>query len=379
MHIGRRATLRSAVASVAVTVLAALLPGIAAAAASPGLAVWPAGKFYSVAADSESDVWIAGDRFVNGHQRAWIEHWDGSSWTLQQLPSGGGPASQEQLNSVAVGSPSDVWAVGTIESPQGSHLKTLVLHWDGAGWTRLASPNPGATGDNQLTGVAETAAGVRVVGTFASGRGSYHFFALRWDGTALVRDHAAPNTRGGFTSISSDGGTGAWAAGGTPRHQYTSHFDGTTWTPTPLPAGEAKYAGLNAVAATTPSDAWAVGQAEGGSTTFAEHWDGTSWTPSKMPESPNAALLAVAPVSDSDVWAVGDTDTGPLAEHWDGTTWTIADLPNPVKLPIQQLTGVTFTASNDGWAVGISIGQEGPARGAVLHWDGTNWSIVRPR
>ena len=68
---------------------------------------------------------------------------------------------------------------------------------------------------------------------------------------------------------------------------------------------------LNAVAVVSVSDVWAVGSQESGTSsgqTLIEQWNGTAWS---VVASPNAAvgasnLNAVAAVSASNVWAVGN-------------------------------------------------------------------------
>src|SRR5207248_3279171 len=69
---------------------------------------------------------------------------------------------------------------------------------------------------------------------------------------------------------------------------------------------------LNAVAAISTNDAWAVGsysdqQFAGPNQTLTEHWDGSAWSvvPSGNPGASDDVLLGVAAVSPDDVWAVG--------------------------------------------------------------------------
>src|SRR5215472_5303711 len=95
---------------------------------------------------------------------------------------------------------------------------------------------------------------------------------------------------------------------------------------------------LNAVAAVTESDVWAVGFQNGNdlneSRTLALHWDGSSWkavatpNPGSTPECKGAntgnILTSIAAVSTSDIWAAGfffscaSTDLNPILLHWDG-------------------------------------------------------------
>jgi len=104
----------------------------------------------------------------------------------------------------------------------------------------------------------------------------------------------------------------AWAVGtsATPYYSATSgastvivHWDGTTWTRIPSPnPGSESY--LRGVAATSPTDAWAVGNSytATGLKSVIEHWDGTAWTP--VP-SQNSPLYGVAATSPANAWAVG--------------------------------------------------------------------------
>jgi hypothetical protein len=90
-------------------------------------------------------------------------------------------------------------------------------------------------------------------------------------------------------------------------------------------------------------------------------------------------LNAVAALSDTDVWAVGSKDPryrhGPLIEHWDGTRWRVFDSSFPVNT---RLDSVSELSSSDAW-VG---GEYSPdtSTNAVLpvlaHFDGISWSLV---
>jgi hypothetical protein len=160
-----------------------------------------------------------------------------------------------------------------------------------------------------------------------------------------------------------------------------------TPAPTPTPAPPSGWsivsspspvsAQLNAVAAVSANDVWAVGTA--GPSTLAEHWNGIRWD---IVPTPNRAgsgatqLLGVAAVSANDVWAVGFSDTpyATLAEHWNGSSWSIIPTPNPPVPPYEfSLNAVAAISANDIWAVG-GRGYNGHA--LLEHWDGSTWSIV---
>ena len=114
--------------------------------------------------------------------------------------------------------------------------------------------------------------------------------------------------------------------------------------------------GLDAVAATSASDAWAVG---GYSTStvgraLIEHWNGTQWcrVPSPQPGTSDG-LTGVAAISPTDAWAVGTYGIfKTLILHWDGTAWAKVPSPNPSSVGINQLDAVAGTSATDAWAVG---------------------------
>jgi len=152
-------------------------------------------------------------------------------------------------------------------------------------------------------------------------------------------------------------------------------------SPSPDPYGNR----LNAVAAVSANDVWAVGNA--GANTLAEHWNGSQWnivqTPNPAGSGAQAELEGVTAITSSDVWAVGystspTTDYATLAEHWNGSSWSIVLTPNPPALHTVSLNAVAAIAANDIWAVGGNPPfQRGYSGQAVLeHWNGSTWSIL---
>jgi len=79
-------------------------------------------------------------------------------WNMVTSPTKGLNA---ELNSVAVASPNDVWAVGSYAFA----TQPLIEHWDGSSWTMVPSPpNPGFT--DVLFGVAVSGSDLWAVGTY---------------------------------------------------------------------------------------------------------------------------------------------------------------------------------------------------------------------
>jgi len=119
----------------------------------------------SVRALSPTNVWAVGtvEVYVNhrGHRQATIEHWNGTSWSIVSSPKPTpSPALDSFLYGIAAISANDIWAVGGFHKSGGGGA-TLIEHWDGTSWTIISSPDPG-TASNGLTGVTTLSDGTVV-------------------------------------------------------------------------------------------------------------------------------------------------------------------------------------------------------------------------
>ena len=86
----------------------------------------------------------------------------------------------------------------------------------------------------------------------------------------------------------------------------------------------------------------------------------------------NNALQAVAASSPSDIWAVGQT-----AIHFDGTQWTAFATPEINGDNTSYLDGVVDISPTEAWAAGIvGIGTATPNQ-VIEHWNGTAWSVFQ--
>jgi hypothetical protein len=192
-------------------------------------------------------------------------------------------------------------------------------------------------------------------------------------------------TSGGLNGVAATSASNAWAVGATDTNEPLAvRWNGTTWkrVPTPDLGGNGAVSGdFGGVAATSADNAWAVG-------TFGlmvyftliEHWNGTAWqwVGSPSPGS-NAALGGVAATSADNAWAVGsyfDFDSAQeetLIEHWNGTAW--AQVPSPSPGTFDSLSGVTATSADNAWAVG-SYYNSALEEPLIEHWNGTSWKQV---
>ncbi len=282
-----------------------------------------------------------------------------------------GAAPVNSLSGVAVTPGGRAWAVGYSAGPGGA--STLIEAWTGVKWAIVASPNGGNV-ENILNAVAATSGrDAWAVGSYAKG-GSVRTLIEHWNGVGwkLVPSPNAGGTAGrdvlnGVAATSPDN---AWAVGqywnGHALQTLIEHWNGRRWTlvRSPDPGGPDRLDSLSAVTATLTT-AWAVGSYKIGPNpprTLTEEWADGSWhvVPSPSPGAAGAAdSLSGVAAGGTGVWAVGRTidphsvQGRPLAERWTGQAWQVAPSQNPGGVtPDNLLSGVAVGGPSKAWAVG---------------------------
>jgi len=214
-----------------------------------------------------------------------------------------------------------------------------------------------------------------------------HATGASWQVIQSANGPKGINELHGVSAVAEDD---VWAVGSssdTERlHPITliEHWNGTQWSVVPSPNPSSTQNALNAVAAVSANDVWAVGfAAVGTNPILIEHWDGMAWSvvPNPPSSQPITDLTDVAVVSANDIWAVGigtvEDELGTATLHWNGATWSVVPSPNVTPEVDNTLSGVTVVASNDVWAVGTQQPTSlTDPHTLVLHWNGSQWSIV---
>jgi hypothetical protein len=348
------------------------------------------GTLVAAAALPDCEEWAVGEL----HQRTLALHLFGQSWTTVTSPNPGGQGHPSTLAGVAATGAGNGWAVGNYSSGQAS--RTLILRWDGAVWSREASPNPGGPKNAAaLFGVAALSArSAWAVGSYSNGK-VRHTLILRLNGkswTAVPSPNpGGPTHDSRLTSVAVVSARNAWAAGYYQtaqafRRTLILHWNGRTWAqvPSPNPGGSSHGNLLFGLTATSASNAWAVGYDTSGSdaTTLVLHWNGKSWSRTHSPNRATGAapdidhLQGVTATSASNAWAVGYYQLSgvgfyTLILHWDGLAWHWMPSPDPAG-DNDFLVNVAAASAGRAWAVGGSnqgFGEEN----LVLHWNGTSW------
>jgi hypothetical protein len=265
-------------------------------------------------------------------------------------------------------------------------------------------PGPKARKSTYLLGVSTRSGGMPLpnkgiwaVGASADSVPNTYTYAESWNGTNW-KVAPSPN-RGSVTSdnqldsVSMLSGSSAWAVGVDGNdHASALHWNGRAWSATKT-RSPGENAELSGVSAASSKDIWTVGYDYNVGNinygTLVEHWNGHSWSVvhSPTPNIIDSRLDAVAAISKTDAWAVGFRNVGQsdngksrtLIEHWNGEKWLV--VPSPSVGTGDDLTGISAGSPNNIWAVGgytyINKKQNTVASLPLIeHWNGSKWSIV---
>jgi hypothetical protein len=280
------------------------------------------------------------------------------------------------LAGIAARSPGSAVAVGW--TGNAAHGRALVALWNGTAWRTLSSRALPRV--SFLFAVALFPGGAWAVGEQGNGDNGGQPLALMVRVTgATVRQVPVPPAFG-LTDVAATSATDAWAVGGAPQGaQEILHWNGTAWTRAQLPAADA--GGIEGVAATSRTNAWAVIYPESGRLPKIAHWNGSRWADVAAPDiGMRYRLGGVAAASARNVWAAGSARSGALILHWDGLRWTCAAL-SPIGNGRRAIGNVAVSASSadNAWVAGVYSSYGQADRVVALHWNGHRWTQVMTR
>jgi hypothetical protein len=311
----------------------------------------PGSQLNGVAALSSDNAWAVGSRFTrNGRSfRALVEHWDGASWQVVSAPSSS--KWDSMLSAVDVDGPTDAWAVGQYGIAAGerylprSHLRPLVIHWDGIRWAKVSFPHrPDHMWLSDIS--ASSSDDIWAVGGRAHppsrdvGRGKG--IVAHWDSSRWKLVTLPPALGSSFFSGVISRSNEVWAVGtqGAPRFSlpfrrpypdsptgrpYALHRTDLEWSKVPTPAEDGGgLAQFVAPAAPTSGDTWAVGfdypegtSYEGGDPHVALIERSTGrWERRTESQPVDSRLLDIAGATDGTLWAVGEAELHALVERY---------------------------------------------------------------
>ena len=226
---------------------------------------------------------------------------------------------------------------------------TNIFHWDGTTWTIVPHPAPPTSVLYAIEAIGTD--DIWVVGS-QPGSQLRRTLTEHWDGTqwSIVDSPSVGPSTNDLRDIVAIASDNVWAVGlgaaSSIMWSQIIHWDGSSWSDYSMHGGW-----LNSISSTGPDDVWAVGYASFNNVKILR-WDGASWIGAPGPDV--GTLNAVEAIAPDDVWAASDT----ALIHWDGTQWSIV----PSSTGAKALSGL---ASDDVWAVGT----------VIQHWNGATWEL----
>lgn len=260
-----------------------IIPG-ASAAAIQAMAVSPAG-----------DVWVGGElRRSNFLTEPALLRWRQGSWdwidTIALAPQSTPPNAPRSgwVESIVAVADDDVWAMGHATADgDGSSTVPMALHFDGATWSEVDVPGSG----NRLHSVAAVRAfasdDIWAVGHSRDVGGAFLPLVIHWDGASW--SHVATPFDGVgqtfFTAIDGLSSSDFWVVGETPGGGALLHREGAGFVAHPSPLGATTR--LAAVTVRSATEAWASSTL---GTPVLLSWDGSVWSLQQLPPAPPTAV-----------------------------------------------------------------------------------------
>lgn len=304
-----------------------------------------------VAVLSPHNVWAVGTIGDATHRRALTAHWNGHRLSLTRgLPD-------VYLSAIAALSPTNIWAVGSkYETSAANHA--LIRHWNGRRWQTARPAGVGALADV----VALSSTAVWAVGT--SSREEEQALVMRWNGRIWQKHllYSEPDNR--LYAAAATSASDVWVAGSfggyyqlKTEDAIAAHWNGRRWRDVPVPArddsdldeesGPTDW--VDDLAAASPDEAWNIHNSYVRSDI--QRWNGRRWRVVHV--FPRAIDLAAVVAFPGEAWAFGGKMGHPYLLHWDGRGW------KPFRNDLADATGTLAGAASLSrgmiWAVGDGL------------------------
>jgi hypothetical protein len=293
-------------------------------------------ELVSVSGTRGSRAWAVGDATgKSGKQSASvIERWIGDRWSRSRLPACASSYSS-YLTSVAAARSGQAWAVGSYDPTGRGDSYPLVLHWAEGVWSCVAVPHPHLPNETSLASIAiESPRDLWAVGSVAAADSQTStVYILHWDGSSWTRSRAPkPGDLNSLSSVSVSHDGSAWAVGEKVTQGASQPLvlglGSPGWKQIPLPQS-ARTMTLRSVSDVSANDAWIVGKDNSAaSRAVTLHWDGHAWSVVACPDPGEFTSFFGVSASNSQLaWAVGATSSGStenaLVEQWNGRQWRV--------------------------------------------------------
>lgn len=266
----------------------------------------------SVAATSDSDIWVGYQTSTNAH----ISHWDGLSWTNYQIPGLSTSSLSRRVGSIVAISASEAYA--SVSDTQSSGAGYLI-RWDGAAWSSFRSLHVNRTSG----GFIARDATFNDMWVFGAGSSISHD-VIHWNGTTI--DEAIGVNGGGFATIRGHAGLGDARFAGFIDGEAYQRAGAGSW-PLAFDVGsDFAASGVNdMVADPDTGNIWSVNSAD-----QATVWDGVSLSTESLGlglgENAVGAEGVISPTGGFQVWT--GVNPGAAARYRDPATgmWSAVSL-----------------------------------------------------
>jgi hypothetical protein len=162
-----------------------------------------------------------------------------ASWQVVASPDPAG-GRYNDLTGVSGTSASDIWSVG-MEFVNSSHSFPIIEHYNGSAWSLVTSAEPAQVGDLEAV-AALTPSNAWAVGNGHTATGVNAPMVQHYNGTARAEVPTSVTTAGILSAVTAVSAGNIWAVGSQPvttgigRSGLAMHYNGTSWTASPLPA-----------------------------------------------------------------------------------------------------------------------------------------------
>jgi hypothetical protein len=344
---------------VAATLVMGVVPG---ASASTGWTVQPTptpphgvdGQLLAVSCPSATSCTAVGGYTGLSGPVTLAEHWDGSTWAVQATPNPPG-ASFSLLGGVSCPSVTSCTAVGEYTPSGSTDSLPLAEHWDGSTWTIQPMPSPAGGFGISLHAVScPSVTSCTAVGEYGTSAGPSPTLAEYWDGSTWTVQ-AMPGLSALLEAVSCTAPGKCTAVGWFERPKgfatlaERSYSGG--WRVVSARGSSAIPGQLDGVSCTARNSCTAVGQL-GASGALAEHWDGSGWTVQATPRPASVTLNAVSCTSAASCTAAGysGNSAAAVAERYYRGTWRLQPTASPASG--KELAGLSCTLASSCTAVG---------------------------
>jgi hypothetical protein len=257
-----------------------------------------------------------------------VERWNGTVWSVEQVPAPAGVGLSSRLTSVSCTSAIACTAVGQSVSRDGT--RPLLERWNGITWSIER-----ATGGSLIS-----VSCISLLACTAVGRAGDQTLGEGWNGSRWsIQPNPHPRRFGGpggdneLSSVSCESrhacmavGDSGWGSGfNSVRITLAEHWNGAQWsvqpTPNPIQLDE-----LNSVSCSSIRSCTAVGEytdrAGDATLPLVERWHGGRWSVVRTPrslstgKSADPTLLAVVCFAKGNCLAIGDAEGGPFSAQF---------------------------------------------------------------